>query len=121
MTDAQNVAAIVVTYYPDKDVIQNIRTYCDKVNKCYVIDNSEEQTEKFKKKLESVNNCEYISLKENKGIAKALNVGMKRAVADGYQWILTMDQDSRFENNIIEIFLEYINSHDCRKVCLLAP
>jgi rhamnosyltransferase len=36
---------------------------------------------------------------ENFGIAKALNIGCQKAFDEGYEWVLTMDQDSFWSNS----------------------
>ncbi|HZY80863.1 MAG TPA: glycosyltransferase [Cyclobacteriaceae bacterium] len=38
----------------------------------------------------------------NIGIAAALNIGLKKAIDENYDWLLTMDQDSVFEPGALE-------------------
>ena len=42
---------------------------------------------------------EIILNKENLGIATALNIGVRKALENGYEWILTMDQDPEVDYN----------------------
>jgi rhamnosyltransferase len=56
-------------------------------------------------------NAQYISLGDNKGIATALNVGCKLAIAEKAAWILTMDQDSDFGMDGMEHFLREANQY----------
>lgn len=65
-------------------------------------------------------NLYYIPLKENYGIAKALNVGFKKAKELEAQWVLTMDQDSELPANMIEEYIKFINEghHD---IGIIAP
>jgi rhamnosyltransferase len=50
---------------------------------------------------------DLLELNENKGIGCALNLGVKKAADLGYQWVLTMDQDSSPEKNMIAMMLSY--------------
>lgn len=51
----------------------------------------------------------YIALKENLGIAKALNVGFTKAKEIGAKWVLTMDQDSDLPVNMIDEYIRFIH------------
>jgi rhamnosyltransferase len=93
------ISAVIVLYNPViEEIILNIRSYL-LVEKIYVIDNSEEKNSHIQKILKEEScKIEYIANKENLGIAKALNIACQQAIIDGYEWILTMDQDSQFLN-----------------------
>lgn len=111
------IAAIIVLYNPDQTVIKNIRTYSDKVDYVILIDNS------------SINNASlfdnsffYLSLCKNYGIAKALNIGIEKARELNCDWVLTMDQDSQFVNNIIEVYKNYLLRRGGKdKIAILSP
>ena len=60
----------------------------------------------------------YISLDKNYGIARALNIGIKEAEKEKITYILTMDQDSKFKNNIIDIYEKFLNQTGCGKYIL---
>lgn len=72
-------------------MFDNINTYCTEVDKVYIVDNSDKKRNIAEEELGSLENCEYISLRYNRGIACALNVGMVKVMAEHYQWVLTMD------------------------------
>jgi rhamnosyltransferase len=92
-------AATVILYNPEDDVFENIISYADDVAKIIVVDNSTQHNQKLISKLqERLPNLLYIDNKANLGIATALNIGCNKALELGYEWILTMDQDSRFIN-----------------------
>ena len=64
------------------------------------------------KLADSLNNdkIEYVFNGRNLGIAKALNLACEKAASDGYERILTMDQDSSFDSNDInEYFKTFID------------
>ncbi len=93
------VAATVILYNPEEDTIENISSYANDVDILVVVDNSTRHNidlidilhQKFK-------NMIYINNNANLGIATALNIGCDKAIEDGCDWILTMDQDSKFIN-----------------------
>ncbi len=102
-----DVIAIVVTYnIKMSELKKNIDTYINFVDKIIIIDNSDQTNDLSK--MQNMKKIVYISLKENCGIAKALNVGIKYAIDNHYKYALTMDQDSTFNNNLIEIYEKYI-------------
>lgn len=116
-------AGVVVLYNPDNDVINNIEGYLSELDKLYVVDNSENvyvTVINRIKQLDQEKIC-YICLDGNKGIACALNFGIKCAIKDGYQWLLTMDQDSNFNNSIIKVYDNFIKTHSVNNIAILSP
>lgn len=101
------LCGVVVWYNPGRKEVNNIKSYIRKLDKLFVVDNSIETNEQLLSNLENSCTIEYISNGDNLGIAKALNIGCKNAIKQGYDWILTMDQDSEFELMMIE---KYINN-----------
>lgn len=89
------ICGCVIWYNPSEEDKENIGTYLDGIDKLFIIDNSSE--------INYLNNnpkIEYIPLYNNFGIARALNIACEKAKIENYEWILTMDQDSRFDKNI---------------------
>jgi len=62
----------------------------------YAFDNSPKSKNEYIEELKRVKKIEYVTLGRNVGIAKALNEIAKMALLKGYQYLLTMDQDSYF-------------------------
>lgn len=94
------LAACVVLYNPDNDVFENILTYGNFVDNLIVVDNSLIKNncliDKLKDSFET--KLIYIDNNDNLGIATALNQACDKAIELQFKWILTMDQDSAFEN-----------------------
>lgn len=106
--DLFNIAAVVVLYNPDDTVFDKFQTYFNSVNFCYVVDNSTNINKALVEKFQAIEKVEYIKLDGNKGIANALNVGAKKALYDGFDFLLTMDQDSRVFPCMIESMAKII-------------
>ena len=91
------IAGVVILYNPDEAaVIRNIESYIHFLDSLIVFDNSN-CAEEFLKRVKDISNkIIFISNAQNEGIAKPLNKALE-LVAEKYNWLLTMDQDSYFE------------------------
>lgn len=66
--------------------------------------------------------CEIICNKSNLGIACALNAGVDFAIRNGFDWLVTFDQDSRVSKNFIASMLQtYENEPSRGKIAMLLP
>ncbi len=115
------IFGVVVLYHPDETIIENINSYVDEIEALYVIDNSETKDEKLLKKLLDNQKCIYIDNNGNQGIAQALNTGAKKAIEDAASWLLTMDQDSRFENEALKIMIDWIKNNKTTNIGIISP
>lgn len=99
-----NLFISVVLYNPDSVVWDNILSYSNMADILYLIDNSTKPIE-WIDQINYHSNIKYISMHGNQGIATALNTGAYQAMKDGAKYLMTMDQDSRFDT---ETFKGYI-------------
>jgi len=112
-----NFAACVILYNPKKEDIANILTYVNKVKKVYVFDNTEGKSNE--NLFLNFENVSYFWDNENKGIAIRLNEACKNAIADNFDYLLTMDQDSSFlEENIDRYFTDILHFKEKEKVAV---
>ena len=111
------LAAVVVFYNPSNKNIKNIDNYLDVIDKLYVVDNTEDDEIRIKNSTK----IEYIKLGDNKGIAYALNAGAKKAIEDKYEYLLTLDQDSKMTKEIIEKMLEFLKNTKEKNIGLISP
>ena len=104
------VAAIIVSYNPDSNLFDSINLLLNQVEKVIIVDNGSK--EKYVKYIKSINEdkIEVILNKENLGIATALNIGVRKALENGYEWILTMDQDSKASPDMVKKMFNVYNS-----------
>lgn len=100
---------VVVLYNPTLDVVKNIKTYAPYLGTLFVVDNSETINTSVVSSLKDISNIIYLYLNGNKGIAYALNVGIKKAIDYKFPFCLTMDQDSSFLTNTWEKFVNEFN------------
>lgn len=102
--------AVVVTYNPDlKQFLEYFKLNVKEVDYTIIVDNSTDI--EIRKKLHTLmkeENSELIQLKDNKGIAYAQNIGIKKAISmHCYNFILFLDQDSLLNKDTINIYKKY--------------
>lgn len=85
------ICTVIVWYNPDECNVNNILSYSNLVERCYIVDNSNNDNSQLALKID---NATYLPNLDNLGIAYALNRGCQKALDDGFDWCMTMDQDS---------------------------
>lgn len=105
------IDGVVVLYNPDEQVIENIKSYQSFCHKLFVMDNSNSLNEEVIKEIKKFHNVEYVSLSGNKGIAKALKEGLLLSIKDKADYTLTMDQDSIFPSDKLDIVKNYLEKY----------
>lgn len=114
------IAAGIVLYNPNinrlKENISSVIVQCQKI---YLVDNGSRNVDAVKELLKIFNQEKihlYCNL-GNEGIAKALNQLCGMAMDEGFEWILTMDQDSVSSANMIEDYCRYTNWESAGMFC----
>jgi rhamnosyltransferase len=111
-------AAAVILYNPAPDMIDNINSYLNQVERLFIIDNSERNNSDLIKSLDT-NKLVYVSNNSNIGIAAALNIAAKKAIGEGFEYLLTMDQDSSVSNTMVEEMIAVLEKD--REIGILSP
>jgi len=111
------ICGVVVLYNPEKSILENIYSYINELEVLYIVDNSETKNNDLILELKKINKCQYVDNEGNKGIANALNVGAKLAIENGADWLLTMDQDSKFEKDDLTKLIQKIDD----KIGIVSP
>lgn len=109
------IAGMVTLYHPDDGVAENIKSYLDDLDFLYVLDNTEEPDSKWADFFCKIENVQYISFCDNKGISYALNYALREADEAGYKFLLTMDQDSRFSPGAVKQYKELIEAYASKR------
>jgi len=106
--DIDSVCAIIVTYFPDCGFEQRLQRISQQVKQVIIVDNGSTGAEPFtiEEAVEGNANVELIKNSENLGVASALNHGVRKALECGYSWVVTFDQDSIPQPNMVEKMLE---------------
>ena len=97
----ETIAAVVVGYNPDIKVLDDLLvSLSEQVALLILVDNG--GAENFLQERPEVKSfVKYLSLDGNKGLGVALNAGFQLAVDSGIQYVVTFDQDSHAEPDLI--------------------
>jgi rhamnosyltransferase len=117
--DSVRIAAVVVLFNPAEDVVANIFSYSDQTARVYAVDNSDSPSIGLERRLAKLGNVEYLPQGENLGVAAALNIGAEKAINNGFDLLLTMDQDSRATPGMVAKMLRCLEGKD--RVGIISP
>lgn len=106
------IAGTVILYHPAENVIENISSYLNSVDILYIVDNTENPSKRIADTIKALSSAIYLHDGENKGIAARLNQISNLAISGGFEWLLTMDQDSSFENETLNSYFTCIRSFE---------
>lgn len=113
------IAAGITLYEPELERLkENINSVLAQVEKVYLVDNASSNTAAFKAQYRNDARITLIENEENVGVAKALNQMCDAAINDGFEWILTLDQDSLPETDMIQ---KYLRHTEMEEVAIISP
>ncbi len=93
-------AGCVILFNPQPSVISNIGTYFSSLDLLILVDNSPVKDLVLLDRLrQNPGKLVYKWLGCNEGVASALNIACRIAIENECEWLLTMDQDSRFNES----------------------
>jgi rhamnosyltransferase len=122
---AKTVCAVVVTYNGGAIVSSTFDAVIDQVGHLLVVDNhSDAATLEYLKEIKSLHPEKVTTIlnAENKGLAAALNQGVKFALSNGFEWLLTLDQDTFVAPDMVAALLNgHINDPRKDEIAIMAP
>jgi rhamnosyltransferase len=117
--------ALLVAYNPANDFLAHIEELYKEFNQIVLVDNGtnlkkqsilHNQVQCYGKALHLIKN------NKNLGIATALNQGFQWAIEHGYEYIITLDQDSIPAPEMVNTLIQGLENHPNReKLAALAP
>jgi rhamnosyltransferase len=111
-----SVCAVIVTFHPSADVLENLRRVFAQVHALVVVDNGSSPDEMDPIRRESRTlGFELIENRENLGIAEALNQGVRWGKSKGYPWMILFDQDSGITANFVNHMFGAWQAHPQRQ------
>ncbi len=114
-----SICACIVLFNPDiKKLKSNIEAIVNQVDGFVIVDNASDKNKSVYNLCQEYKCISLIQNDENKGIAMALNQGNSWAYDHGFQWIITLDQDSQCDPLLIGYYQKYMNND---KVGILCP
>jgi rhamnosyltransferase len=123
MNDKMRLLGIVITYYPNiEETKRNIMSYIQNVEKLIIWENTPlYDRSKYKISIpEYENKILYMGEQDNMFIAYPLNCAIKFGQKNGFTHILTMDQDSYFEEGHFKKYKQIIFENS-EKIAIYGP
>lgn len=115
-TTEPSVCAVMVSYYPSAETLENIRLLLTQVQTLVVVDNGSNASEVGTLRAISQSaGFHLLENRENLGIAEALNQGIAWAKSQGYPWVILLDQDSTVTSGFINQMFATWKSHPHRE------
>lgn len=119
LTNIHKVYAVVVWYNPSAQEADLIRLYDHDVDGVIVVDNSDADNRHLVADRPEII---YLPQLRNTGIGRALNIGCKEAMRLGAEWVLTMDQDSRWNQQSVAQYIgEAARYKELEHVAIFSP
>lgn len=113
----EDVLAGIVTFNPDlKRLEDNVTELLKQVKHVYIVDNGSKNINEIERIIGKCNSIVIKRFDTNLGIAKALKEIMDFSKQNGFNWVLSLDQDSVIEDGLIDKYIECSNLPECTDV-----
>jgi rhamnosyltransferase len=122
MTD-HPVCAVIVTYHPTPEMLENVSLVLEQVQGLVVVDNGSSASELWPwRQASQKHGFRLIENAENLGIAEALNQGVRWAQSQGFPWVILFDQDSKItEGYLASMFETWTSRPDRDRIGSIHP
>jgi rhamnosyltransferase len=107
----EKCACVIVTYLPNKSVLQHIERVLELCGEVIVVDNTPKRE---KMPLPPAPHLTVCSFGENRGLAEALNKGIETAGEKGFENIFLLDQDSYVPEHFFEDMITFKSRMETR-------
>ena len=117
------ICAVIVSYNSSPSLRENVAQLRPQVDSLLIVDNgSRSECLAMLEEIRADHACQIIHNKSNLGVAGALNIGVDFAIQNGFDWIVTFDQDSRVPDSFIASLLQtYRDDPSQDKVAMVLP
>lgn len=119
-----SLASLVFMYNYDEGCIENIKSYANQVDVVYAFDNTEQGNKKQRSidMLREIENLEYIDGHGNQGLSYAINYVAKICLDKGIEWLITFDQDSKAQEDMLQVMKKFIKTYKyIHKIGIICP
>jgi rhamnosyltransferase len=102
MPNPDPVAACIIAYNPDITLLEkNLRAVLPQVDMLFLFDNDSRNNDNIRLLIQKFPKIEYFPSPENQGLPIHLNQALSLAKQAHCQWLLTLDQDSVADSNLV--------------------
>jgi rhamnosyltransferase len=117
------VCGVIVAFFPQENVLRNVAAIRPQLEALVIVDNGS-SVDALKPLRAACEEMDFVLIEngENRGIAAALNIGVRWALSRGYQWMALFDQDSSSTDGMINAMIRrYESSPNPGKVAMVMP
>lgn len=116
------IIGVVTTYFPDFKKLQaNISTYLEQLDYLFIWENTPKEKSRVAAFFKGQEKIIIRTTGDNESIAKDLNTITQWAIEHGYEYVLTMDQDSAFQPGDFPKYLDIVSQNDQNNIGLWTP
>jgi len=117
------ICAVVITHNPDEKFSELLNSLHSQVAQIIIVDNGTQVSSKAVfEGVEQQPGISMIENSENLGVATALNQGLNEAREQGFEWMVTFDQDSQPELDFVEQLVSVLKiCKEQNNVAIIAP
>lgn len=113
---SKKIAAVIVGFHPDADVLERVAIISRQVDQLYFVDNSPEASS-----FDALpGNVELIRNGNRGGLAGALNIALERARSAGFSHFFLFDQDTEIESGFCSRMIVAAEALDDHRVGIFA-
>lgn len=104
-----HIAIGIVTYLPEKNIIDRFKTIEESGFKLYIFDNSP-KISLTRDSCNDLKNCKYLTCGKNVGLGFGISSVCAQAYYDSYSTLLFFDQDTSFNNDTLNFIQDFYES-----------
>ena len=119
----KDLSAVIVTYNPDERLLQLLDRLKGQVHHTIIVDNAtRSERAGFLADAIQFPNVTMIMNPENMGVAAGLNQGINKADMLGSKWVITLDQDSKPDTDMVEKLRSLLQCQEnSARIAIIAP
>lgn len=109
----EQICCVIISYNPTNLLLELVSIIEAQVAKIVIVDNKSDS--KGRDIISKISNNSKVSIiwnDGNYGIAKALNQGVMQAIEMRYDWVITLDQDTKPFNNMVDIICNVYDKYE---------
>lgn len=109
MEEFEDLCVVIVYYNGDMEVCKSVKLLSHFCKCIVVIDNGSNRNKDVIERIGHIESVKIIQNSNNEGIAYALNQGLDFAIKNEKEIMLTLDQDSKIEEEAIKKLISHLN------------
>lgn len=117
------IVGIIPLYQPKRQDFPNILKYIDKLDYCFLLDDTGKDNSTLCMGIVDVNpkKIKYVCNTKNTGLCASVNNGFRLAKEKNADWVLIMNPDGTFQNDAIKIYRRYIDTQNTSDIAIVSP